>query len=195
MSKKRLAFFASGRGSNVKAIVSACETNDLQAEPALLISNNEDSTALSWAQEKNIETAYISGKTHPDEQKRDSAICQCLKNNTIDWVVLAGYMKKVGDQTLNEYAGRIVNIHPSLLPKFGGQGMYGMHVHEAVLAAGEHETGVTIHFVTKEYDQGDIIMQETVPVIPGEAPETLAARVLELEHRLYTKALKQLLEI
>lgn len=192
MNKQRLAFFASGRGSNLKAIVSACETNDLYAEPAIVISNNIDSAALTWAQEKDIQTAHFSGKTHPDEQERDTAICECLQNNHIDWVVLAGYMKKIGDKTLKQYAGRIVNIHPSLLPKFGGQGMYGLHVHEAVLAASEHETGVTIHFVTNEYDQGDIIMQETVPVIPGEAPETLAARVLELEHRLYTKALKYL---
>ena len=175
------------------AIVAACDENKLPAEPALLISNNVDAAVLTWGKEKGILTRHISSNTHPDANERDIEICSFLQEHNIDWVVLAGYMKKVGEKTLTEFAGRIVNIHPSLLPKYGGQGMYGMHVHEAVLAAGEIESGVTIHHVTSDYDEGSIILQESVPVLPDDTPETLAASVLQLEHRLYTKALEQLM--
>ena len=120
------------------------------------------------------------------------AILDTLLAHEVEIVILAGYMKKLGPKTLAHFEGAILNIHPALLPKFGGQGMYGIHVHEAVLAANEIETGVTIHLVTEEYDTGAIIAQEKVPVMPGDTPQTLAARVLQTEHALFPAVLQQI---
>ena len=112
----------------------------------------------------------------------------------MDIVILSGYMKKLGEQTLSHYAGAILNIHPALLPKFGGQGMYGIHVHEAVLAAGEQETGATVHLVIEDYDRGPIIAQEKVPVLSGDTPKSLQERVLKTEHALFKQVLINIAE-
>jgi phosphoribosylglycinamide formyltransferase-1 len=127
--------------------------------------------------------------THPDPADLDRAVLEALERHGTDLVVLAGYMKKLGPATLGRFKGRVLNIHPALLPKFGGPGMYGRRVHEAVLAAGEKESGVSIHIVDADYDTGPVIAQERVPVLPGDTPDSLAARVLEQEHRLLTATL------
>ena len=190
---KRLAFLASGGGSNVQAILDACQGGRLQAEPVLLISNNSDAYALQRAEQAGIQSLHMSQKTCGSFEALDQDMVTCLQENTIDWVILAGYMKKIGPRLLQAYAGRLFNIHPSLLPKFGGQGMYGMNVHKAVIAAGEKESGATIHCVTGEYDQGRILAQAQVAVLDDDTPESLAARVLKEEHRLYAETLQKII--
>lgn len=190
---KRLAFLASGGGSNVQAILDACQGGRLQAEPVLLISNNSDAYALQRAEQAGIQSLHMSQKTCGSFEALDQDMVTCLQENTIDWVILAGYMKKIGPRLLQAYAGRLFNIHPSLLPKFGGQGMYGMNVHKAVIAAGEKESGATIHCVSGEYDQGRILAQAQVAVLDDDTPESLAARVLKEEHRLYAETLQKII--
>ena len=187
-----LGFLASHNGSNMQAIIEACKTGALHATPAVVISNNADSGALSRAERESIPYYHLSAKTHPIPESLDRALLDALQAHEVDIVILAGYMKKLGEQTLARYAGALLNIHPALLPKFGGQGMYGIHVHEAVLAAGETETGVTIHLVTEEYDSGTIIGQEKVPVLQGDTPQTLQQRVLKTEHAFFPKVLQMI---
>ena len=192
--KVKLGFLASGRGSNMLSIIDACSTGSLDAEPAVVISNNANAGALAIASQKGIPGFHLSSKTHVDSAQLDQVITDTLKQTEAEYVILAGYMKKVGTYLLHEFSGRIINIHPSLLPKYGGKGMYGIHVHESVLAAGDTETGVTIHLVDSEYDQGEVLAQKTVPVEPGDTPEILAARVLKLEHQLYPETLQKMIE-
>lgn len=139
MKKLRLGFLASHGGSNMQAIVNAIHAGDLNAEAAVVISNNSTSGALEKAKKENIPNYHISGKTHGDAEA--ASICKVLQEHSVDLVILAGYMKKIGDEILQEYKGRILNIHPALLPKHGGAGMYGMNVHTAVIEAKETESG------------------------------------------------------
>ena len=164
----------------------------MQATPAVVISNNAESGALARARRESIPSCHLSSKTHPSPERLDRAILDALLAHQVDIVILAGYMKKLGELTLKRFEGAILNIHPALLPKFGGQGMYGIHVHEAVLAAGEHESGVTIHLVTEEYDSGAIIAQANVPVMPGDTPQSLQERVLKTEHAYFPKILQKI---
>jgi len=186
-----LGFLASHGGSNMQAIVDACRDGRLNAEPRVVISNNSDAMALQRAKHAGIPHYRISGKTHPGEAE-DQAILRTLKAHDVDTVILAGYMKKIGPQTLEAYRGRILNIHPALLPKFGGPGFFGRRVHEAVLQAGQTVTGVTIHLVDAQYDHGPILAQCRVPVLPDDTPDSLASRVLTEEHRLYVETLQQI---
>lgn len=140
--------------------------------------------ALAYAREHDTPHAHLSGRTHPEPAALDAAILQTLHEHQIDLVVTAGYMKKLGPATLAAYQGRILNIHPSLLPRHGGRGMYGMNVHWAVLAAGDTLSGASVHLVTADYDAGPVIAQQQVPVLATDTPQTLAARVLAAEHRL-----------
>lgn len=188
----KLAFLASHNGSNMQAIIDACNSGKLACTPVLVISNNRESGALVRAKKEGIAWVHLSSQTHPDPIALDHAILEALQNHGAEWVVLAGYMRKLGDATLSAYKGRIVNIHPALLPKFGGQGMYGINVHRAVLAAGEVESGATVHLVDGEYDHGEILAQRKVPVLADDTPETLAQRVLEVEHRLYVDTLAEI---
>lgn len=187
-----IGFLASHGGSNMQAIIDACKAGELNAAAAVVISNNSDSRALERAKTEGIPNYYLSGKTHPDPDDLDRAIMDTLILHKVDVVALAGYMKKLGPKTLAHFRGRILNIHPALLPKFGGKGMYGIHVHEAVLAAGEKESGVTVHLVDEEYDRGPILAQVRVPVMPGDTPEALAERVLAQEHILYSATLQRI---
>ncbi len=187
-----IGFLASHGGSNMQAIIDACKAGKLNAATAVVISNNSDSRALERAKTEGIPNYYLSGKTHPDPDDLDRAIMDTLILHKVDVVALAGYMKKLGPKTLAHFRGRILNIHPALLPKFGGKGMYGIHVHEAVLAAGEKESGVTVHLVDEEYDRGPILAQVSVPVMPGDTPEALAERVLAQEHILYSATLQRI---
>lgn len=189
----RLGFLASSRGSNMQAIIDACQSGLLDAEPVVVISNNASSGALARAKTEAIPAYHLSGKTHPDVQGLDQAIKETLARHQVELVVLAGYMKKLGPITLRAYQGRVINIHPALLPKHGGKGMYGIHIHEAVLAAGESETGITIHLVDDQYDTGAILAQRKVPVEEGDTAERLAARVLAVEHQFYVETLGKII--
>lgn len=184
-----LAFLASHRGSNMQAVVDACKEGHLQASICVVISNNSSSEALARAKREGIPAYHRSSQTHPDPEQLDTEILGLLRQHHADWIVLAGYMRKLGPGTLAEYKGRVLNIHPALLPKYGGQGMYGRAVHEAVLAAREQETGVTIHLVDADYDQGPIVAQTRVPVLCTDTVETLAVRILETEHRFLVETL------
>lgn len=187
--KANLGFLSSGRGSNMQAVIDACKSGRLAAKPCVVISNNSGSGALARASQEGIPRYHLSDRTHPDPAQLDTAILDALLHHETELVILAGYMKKLGPQTLERYGGRIINIHPALLPKFGGLGMYGAHVHEAVLAAGEKETGVTIHLVDAEYDTGPIVAQCRVPVLAGDTVESLAQRVLEQEHHFLVETI------
>lgn len=187
-----IGFLASHGGSNMQAVIDACKEGRLLARPVVVISNNGDSRALERARTEGIPAYHLSTKTHADPSGLDLAILDALLKHSVDIVVLAGYMKKLGPKTLSHFLGRILNIHPALLPKHGGQGMYGIRVHEAVIAAGEKESGVTVHLVDEEYDRGPILAQVRVPVMPGDTPETLAERVLVQEHILYPATLQRI---
>ena len=192
MKNMKLGFLASGRGSNMLAIINACKSGKLGAEPVLVISNNKSSGAMDIAREENIPSFHLSTDTHPESGSLDEAITRVLKEHRVDLVILAGYMKKIGPVMLKTYKNRILNIHPSLLPKFGGKGMYGMHVHDAVLKSGEKETGVTVHLVNEDYDKGEILAQRRVVVSAGDTGESLAAKVLKVEHELYVDVLREI---
>ncbi len=176
----------------MQAIVDACKEGRLDAQPCVVISNNSDSLALERARSEGIPAYHLSSVTHPQPEALDQAILDTLRNHGVNLVILAGYMKKLGPQTLRAYRGRILNIHPALLPKFGGKGMYGRFVHEAVLAAGEKVTGVTIHLVDEEYDHGPVVAQCEVPVMENDTVETLSARVLEREHQFFAETLQEI---
>ena len=187
-----IGFLASHNGSNMQAIIDSCKAGSLDAVPAVVISNNSGSGAMVRAEEEGIPRCHLSGKTHPDPDALDRAILEALTSHDVDVVVLAGYMKMLGPKTLAHFSGRVLNIHPALLPKFGGEGMYGSRVHQAVIAAGEKESGVTVHVVDENYDTGPILAQDRVPVSPDDTPETLATRVLKHEHILFSETLQKI---
>ena len=188
----RLGFLASHGGSNVQVIIDACGSGTLDAEPCVLVSNNSDAPVMARARAAGIATYHLSSRTHPDPSLLDDAILEALTRHGAALIVLAGYMKKIGPRTLARYRGLVLNIHPALLPKFGGQGMYGRRVHEEVLAAGDRVTGVTVHLADEEYDRGPILAQREVPVVRGDTVDSLAARVLEAEHALYVETLARI---
>jgi phosphoribosylglycinamide formyltransferase-1 len=189
----RLGFLASHRGTNMQSIIDACNQGKMDAIPAVVISNNTDSGALDRANAEQIAAYHLSSRNFPDPDDLDQAIKDTLLKHNVDIVILAGYMKKIGRYTLKEFTGRILNIHPSLLPKYGGEGMYGNNVHAAVLEAGDKETGVTVHVVTDHYDQGPILAKDTVPVLKNDTVETLAKRVLVVEHQIYVDTIKRII--
>ena len=192
MSKLRLGFLASHGGSNVQAIVDACRAGELHAEPRVAISNNSGSEVLRRAAREGVPGFHLSSKTHPRPGDLDEAIEGVLADHGVDLVVLAGYMRMLGPRVLGRYRGRVLNVHPALLPAYGGRGMYGERVHAAVLAAGERVTGVTVHLVDEEYDQGPIVAQAEVPVLEGDTVESLRLRVLRREHELYPETLQKI---
>ena len=184
------AVFGSGRGSNFEAIIRAIEGGKLPGvRVAVVISNNSGAGILALARSHGLPSLHISERQFGDEEQYAASLAATLKRHGVNFIVLAGYMRRVPGQIVAGYRNRIVNIHPALLPKFGGKGMYGLHVHEAVLAAGETVSGATVHIVDDEYDHGQIVVQRQVPVLPGDTPELLAARVLEVEHAIYPEAL------
>jgi phosphoribosylglycinamide formyltransferase-1 len=188
----RLGFLASHGGSNMQAILDACQDGRLTAAPAVVISNNSGSQSLTRARRAEVPAYHLSGKTHPEPDALDAAILDVLHRHQVNLVILVGYMRLLGPKTLAAYQRRILNIHPALLPSFGGKGLYGPAVHEAVLAAGDSETGVTIHVVDEQFDSGPIIAQVTVPVEKDDTTESLAARVLAQEHLLFVETLQRI---
>ena len=192
MPKLTLGFLASHGGSNMQAIFDAVREGRLDAELGVVISNNSKATALERARTAGVPWRHLSSVTHPDPDALDQAIRDALQQHGVNLVVMAGYMKKLGPKTLEIYHGKVLNIHPALLPKYGGVGMYGIHVHEAVLAAKDKVSGVTVHLADDMYDHGRILAQREVPVEEDDTPETLAARVLKTEHQLYAETIQKI---
>ena len=188
----RLAVLASHEGSTLQALIDACATRTLNAEVVLVVSNNSKAGALRRAATANIDTRHISAITHGGEDGANQAIANALAETKADWVLLLGYMKKMGEAILCQFSGRIINTHPALLPDFGGQGFFGRKVHEAVYAAGVSETGATLHFVGQEYDTGPIIAQIRVPVLSGDDVDAIEKSVKTAERKLLVDTLRQL---
>ena len=184
----RLAVLASGRGSNLQAIMDHFENvaRERVANVVLVASNRPDSPVLVRAATASIDIATF------DSSDDGSELLNLLHKFRIDLVVLAGYLKRIQSKVIREYAGRMVNIHPALLPAFGGEGMYGARVHEAVIASGAKESGATVHLVDDEYDRGPIVAQWRIPIEPSDTPTTLAARVLNVEHIVYPRAIEMI---
>ncbi len=185
MSRVRTAVLISGRGSNLKSLIDGCRAPEFPAEIVLVISNVESAGGLQFARDANIATKIIPHKPFPSREAFDAEIDAALREANVSLVCEAGFMRIHSEWFVKRWEGRILNIHPSLLPKFPG-----VKVHEQVLAAGETESGATVHFMTPELDAGPIIAQARVPVLPGDTVETLSARVLEAEHKLYPEALR-----
>jgi phosphoribosylglycinamide formyltransferase-1 len=177
----RVAVAVSGRGSNLQSLLDRL-SGDSSARVVLVLSNRAEAGALERARSMGITAAVLANPADGEEWLR------LLAAGSVDLLVLAGYLKLVPPAVVAAYGGRIINIHPALLPEFGGAGMYGERVHTAVLASGARESGATVHLVDEEYDRGQILGQARVPVEPGDTPERLAARVLEVEHRLLPAA-------
>ena len=186
----RLAVFASGGGTNFQAILDAIDAGDLPAEVVCCVSNTPTAGALDQAARQDIPTAVLEPSSFEAPAPFGRALLETLSAHDATFVALAGYMQKIPPAVVDEYRGRMTNIHPALLPAFGGQGMYGMHVHRAVLDYGVHWSGATVHLIDEEYDHGPIVLQEPVPVYADDTPEALADRVRDVEHRLYPEALR-----
>lgn len=185
-----LGVLASGGGTNLQAILNRSAAGRLPARVGVVIGNNSRSGALARARRAGIPAIHLSGRTHPKPGSLDRAIAETLRSHRVNLVVLAGYMKKLGPATLEMYRNRIVNIHPALLPAFGGKGMYGERVHEAVVRSGAQVSGATVHLVDEEYDTGPIVLQQKIRVAPDDTSESLAGKVLAVEHELYAEAIR-----
>lgn len=186
MSGLRLAVLVSGGGTNLQSVIDAVENGTLKSEIVCVISNKETAYGLERARKHNIPAFYLNGR----EKGYDEKLLALLQEQEIDLVVLAGYLKIIDSKLIETYKERIINIHPSLLPKFGGMGFYGIHVHEAVIAAGEKESGATVHYVDTGVDTGKIIVQRKLEVKPEDTPETLQKRILDqIEHKILVEAI------
>ncbi|MCB2212250.1 phosphoribosylglycinamide formyltransferase [bacterium] len=191
-----IAIFASGRGSNARSLLQACADGYLNARGVLIISNHADAGVHDIAKEFGVPSRTISRDQFEDGKAFADELITALKEAKAELICLAGYMRKVPPALIRAYEGALLNIHPALLPKFGGKGMYGLNVHQAVIEAGESQTGVTVHYVNEKYDEGVILLQRGgVLVEKDDSPESLAARVLDLEHRLYPEAVHKWLDM
>jgi phosphoribosylglycinamide formyltransferase-1 len=188
----RIALLASHRGTSAEVVMEACATGGLAATVALVVTNNAGAEVLARASRFGVASTVVGG-AGMTEAERDAALLEVLETSGADWVLLLGYLRRLGPRVLARYEGRLLNTHPSLLPAFGGAGMYGLRVHEAVLASGVAETGVTLHRVTADYDAGGVVAQQVVPVLPDDTAESLAARCLEAEHAMLRDELPRLL--
>lgn len=181
--KTKVAVLVSGGGTNLQALIDKVADGQLDdVEIVRVISSREDAFALTRAEKAGITTAVA---------REQQEVLKELKASGAEIVVLAGYMRVLSPEIITEYRDRIINIHPSLIPKYCGKGFYGMRVHKAVIEAGEKESGATVHYVDEGVDTGAIILQEKVPVLDGDTPETLAARVLETEHEILARGLER----
>lgn len=185
----RIALFASGNGSNAENIVRHFSGND-KISVALIVSNKQDAYVHERARQLGV-PSYTFGKSEFDDGGR---VLELLRSHNVDFIVLAGFLLKVSAPILKCYPQKIVNIHPALLPKFGGKGMYGDRVHEAVVAAGESESGITIHYINENYDEGDVIFQSKCEVLPGDTPADVAHKVHALEYAFYPFVIEKVLE-
>jgi phosphoribosylglycinamide formyltransferase-1 len=186
---KNIVILISGRGSNMEAVVHAARKEQWPARIAAVISNKADAGGLDFAKEHGIPTAVVSNKDYASREAFDAALAQVIDGFAPDLVVLAGFMRILTPGFVDHYAGRLLNIHPSLLPAFPG-----LHTHQRALDAGCRVAGVTVHQVTAELDHGPILAQAVVPVLPGDTADALAARVLTQEHQIYPRAIAELLQ-
>lgn len=184
-----LVFFASGSGTNFQSVIDAIDSGQLKAQITGLISNRADAGAIDRAKTHHI-PAYV---IDPGQSDSEAQLLDLLSTLDPNLIVLAGYLKKIPTQVIKRYSGRIINIHPSLLPKYGGKGFYGMNVHRAVLENREKVSGCTVHFVDEIYDNGQIIEQQEVSVNENDTPESLAKKILQHEHRLLPETIRKLL--
>ena len=182
--KKSIVVFASGTGSNFKNIIKKIKLHRLNAQVNLLVSNNSNCKAIDFAKRNNIETFVYNSKRYPDDLNQD-ILLQNLNQYKVDLILLAGYMKKISKTIVRFYKNKILNIHPSLLPKYGGKGFYGMKVHEAVYKNQDKKSGATVHFVDENYDTGPILLQKEISLLPSENSLTIAKKVLDIEHEIY----------
>lgn len=185
-----IAVFASGRGSNFEALFHAIVDQKIAAKIVAVISNNSNADVLKIARSLNIPAFHISQKQFPTQDLFSEKLLETLLQVNADFIVLAGYMKKINAPIILAFRNRIINIHPALLPKFGGDGMFGRHVHNAVIEAKEKISGATVHLVDEEYDRGAIILQDSVAIEKNETEETLGAKVLSIEHTLLPKVVR-----
>jgi formyltetrahydrofolate-dependent phosphoribosylglycinamide formyltransferase len=192
--KARLAVFISGGGTGLQSLIDASERGDLAAEVVWVVSSSSKAYGLERAKKHGIEWFVFKVKKGEDAKAANAALIGKLRARKIDYIALAGYLKLLDGEVIRAFPRRILNIHPGRLPEYGGTGMYGHFVHEAVLAAGEKLTGPTVHLVDEIYDHGRVLEHTPVPVKPGDTPDTLAARVLEEEHRLYWRAIDNLIK-
>ncbi len=186
----RIAIFASGSGSNAQRIIEYFQQNPQKAEARLILTNNPKAGVLARAEALAV-PSKVFGR---EDFYTNGSVLAFLKSEKIDWVVLAGFLWLVPPALLEAYPDRVINLHPALLPKFGGKGMYGMHVHQAVVAAKETETGITIHYANAEFDEGKIIFQAKCTVEPHDSPEIIAEKIHQLEHQHFPKVIAKLLE-
>lgn len=186
---KNIVILISGRGSNMEAVVRAAEAQQWPARVAAVISNKLDAGGLAFAASRGIPTAVVANKEFATREAFDAALQETIDRFSPDLVVLAGFMRILTAPFVEHYAGRMLNIHPSLLPLFPG-----LHTHEAALAAGHTEHGATVHFVTAELDHGPVVAQARIPVLPGDTPDMLAQRLLAEEHQLYPYAIRLFIE-
>lgn len=176
------------------ALIEACRDGRIDGKVVLVIGTRKEMPALQRAQSLHVPVEVISPKTFVSDEAYGQALLTSLEHAGADLICLAGYMRLLPPNVVRQYTRRILNVHPALLPEFGGQRMYGLHVHEAVLSSGVKETGCTVHFVDEQYDTGPILLQTKVPVEPDDTPETLAARLLPVEHETYIRAVQMLVE-
>ena len=191
---KKIVVFASGSGSNFQSIIDACERGDIPAKITGLITNKSDIKALDRAEKHQIPTRILKKSEFNSPESYEAALIDQLTVWQPNLIALAGYLQKIPDPVIHAYPNRILNIHPALLPKFGGKGFYGLNVHRAVIEAGEPESGCTVHLVNEIYDDGEVLGQVVVDVFANDTPEELAARVLKEEHRLYPLIIEKHLE-
>lgn len=188
--KKKIAIFASGNGTNAENIIRYFQAKQGETEVVLVVANRLQAKVFERAKRLNVSCIYMNKDAWTDGKE----VWQLLMEREIDFIVLAGFLARVPDIILQAYPQRIVNIHPSLLPKHGGKGMYGDRVHQAVIEAGEHESGITIQYINEHYDEGDIIVQYHCPVLPEDTPDDLARRVHALEYEYYPQVIESLVE-
>jgi phosphoribosylglycinamide formyltransferase-1 len=194
MERKRLAVFASGRGSNFQVILKNTLNGYIPAEIVLLVTNKAEAGAIKIARQHNIHVEVFQPKNYPDSDAFNDVILNALKDAHVDYIVLAGYLKMIGSEIVRLYSNKITNIHPALLPSFGGKGMYGHHVHDAVFNHGVKVSGATVHLVNNEYDDGPIVVQKSIDISNLKSPEEIASTVLKIEHEIYPRAVKYLVE-
>jgi phosphoribosylglycinamide formyltransferase-1 len=188
----QLGFLASHGGSAMRAVLEAIRDGTLDAEARLVISNNEAAPALDAARAFGVPALHLSQRRLGPGADLDRVIAERLAGAGVEWVVLSGYMRKLGPETLRRFRERIINVHPALLPRHGGRGFYGSRVHAAVIAAGDATSGATVHLVDEEYDRGAILAQREIPVFPGETAETLEQRVRAIEPPLVVETLRRI---
>ena len=187
-SPLKLGFLGSGNGSSARAIIGAIRSGELAAEARLVVSNRREAPPLDWAASQGVATALI--QTVADPEAADARLAEAMRSHGVELIVMSGYLRRLGPRTLERYAGRILNIHPGPLPEFGGQGMYGARVHQAVIAAGAAQSAIVIHLVDAEYDHGAEIARQIIDIAPGETPDSLEASIKAREPGFFLETMQ-----